>query len=128
VQRLWSLDVLKIGMLLRRSKIFIVTVTPIAVSSGGAAYHGQHLQTDLHPYRAVETLQRAARPMIHFPTRGARLDAAPTELLLAVDGAPIKISLLRSMFPVIQCREGTASSSPPGPLEICKRCRLGSSP
>jgi hypothetical protein len=30
-------------MMLRRSKIFIVTVTQIAVSSVGAAYHGQHL-------------------------------------------------------------------------------------
>ena len=36
--------------------------------------------TQIH--RAVETLQPAARPTIHFPTRGARLDAAPTELLL----------------------------------------------
>ena len=36
--RMWSLDVWKIGMVLRRSKIFIVTVTRIAVSSVGAAY------------------------------------------------------------------------------------------
>jgi hypothetical protein len=35
---------------LRRSKIFIATVTQIAVSSVGAVYHGQHLQTDLDTY------------------------------------------------------------------------------
>jgi hypothetical protein len=42
LQRSWSLDVWKIGMMLRRSKIFIVTLTQIAASSVGAAYHGQH--------------------------------------------------------------------------------------
>jgi hypothetical protein len=36
--------------------------------------------TQIH--RAVETLRPAARPTIHFPTPGARLDAAPMELLL----------------------------------------------
>src|SRR5262249_6916097 len=69
-------------------------------SKSARASSAQELQRRIH--RAVETLQRAARPTIHFPTRGARLDAAPTELLLAVDGATIKISLLRSMFPVLQ--------------------------
>ena|SRR5215469_14099787 len=59
----------------------------------------QELQRRIH--RAVETLQRAARPTTHFPTRGARLDAAPTELLLYRGSATTKISLLRSMFPVL---------------------------
>jgi hypothetical protein len=36
--------------MLRRSKIFIVTAKKIAISSIGAAYHGEHLYTDLDPY------------------------------------------------------------------------------
>jgi hypothetical protein len=46
-----SLDIWKTEMVLRRSKIVIATGIQIAVSSVGAAYYGQHLHTDLHPYR-----------------------------------------------------------------------------
>src|SRR5262249_53470332 len=48
--RRWSLDIWKTEIVLRRSKIFIATGIQIAVSSVGAAYYGQHLHTDLHPY------------------------------------------------------------------------------
>src|SRR6516164_11700381 len=47
--------------------------------------------------RAVETLQRAASPKIHFPTCESRLDAAPTELIACFSPVTIKILLLRSM-------------------------------
>jgi len=47
----WSLDIWKTEIVLRRSKIFIATGIQIAVSSVGAVYYGQHLHTDLHPYR-----------------------------------------------------------------------------
>src|SRR6516225_7596080 len=46
----WSLDIWKIEVVLRRSKIFIVIAIQIAIRSVGAAYYGQHLHTDLHPY------------------------------------------------------------------------------
>ena len=42
----WSLDIWKIEVVLRRSKIFIVIGIQIAISSVGAAYYGQHLHTD----------------------------------------------------------------------------------
>ena len=45
------LDIWKTEIVLRRSKIFIVIGIRIALSSVGAAYYGQHLHTDLHPYR-----------------------------------------------------------------------------
>ena len=36
-------------------------------------------------------------PKIHFPTRGSRLDAAPTELIACCSPVTIKILLLRSI-------------------------------
>ena len=39
----WSLDIWKTEIVLRRSKIFIATGIQIAISSVGAAYYGQHL-------------------------------------------------------------------------------------
>ena len=58
-----SLDIWKTEIVLRRSKIFIVIDIQIALSSVGAAYYGQHLHADLHPYRfrgagAAELLKR----------------------------------------------------------------------
>ena len=95
-------------MLLRRSKIFIVNVTRIAVSSVGAAYQANtYTQIYIHIVFAVQGRQNLLRHEYndelqkymagiisgqgqkliainnmpdHFPGRGARLDAAPTEL------------------------------------------------
>ena len=52
--------------MLRRSKIFIVTGVQIAVSSVGAAYHGQHLHANLHPYRFCYS--RPAEPDLQLST------------------------------------------------------------
>jgi len=47
-------------------------------------------------------------PKIHFPTRGSRLDAAPTELIACFSPVTIKILLLRSM-------PGPTNFQTPGP-------------
>ena len=60
---MWSLDVWKIGMVLRRSKIFIVTVTRIAVSSVGAAYHGQRLTEQLKRFNETHDQRYIFQPV-----------------------------------------------------------------
>jgi len=119
----WSLDIWKTEIVLRRSKIFIATGIQIAVSSVGAAYYGQHLHTDLHPYaRALVkntsswnastcrmTKDTFSNPWIPI----SRLDAAPTELIACCSPVTIKILLLRSIAgPTnVQTPAGDASAS-----------------